>query len=158
MIKTKYTKGFEKFWQEWRKITGRGTDKPEAFRYWKRDRLEGDEDELIRILNLQDDERKRFKRRKEWIPEWCYCRKWLNNRRYEYVPEPPKKKLVKIRPLTEEEKKEYEKRYGPEARKRWSEYRAMVDKLDKKFEGKILSQSELNERRNQQIKALQNKD
>lgn len=84
MIKTKYTTGFEKFWRTWCDVTGKKTDKPEAFSYWKRDKLEGDEDELIRILLLQSDERKKTK---EWQPRWCFCRKWLNRRRYEYIPE-----------------------------------------------------------------------
>ena len=87
VIKTKYTTGFEKFWRIWKLTTGKTSDKPEAFGYWKRDRLEGDEDELIRILGLQAKERKK---NKGWKPDWCYCRKWLNKRRYEYVPEQQK--------------------------------------------------------------------
>jgi hypothetical protein len=92
MKKTKYTDGFEIFWDGWRHITGKEGDRPEAFAYWKRDSLEGDEGELLRILQLQQDERQRNKRKGQWIPEWCFCRKWLNKRRYEYIPEPPKKR------------------------------------------------------------------
>ena len=93
MIKTKYTKGFEAFWVAWKNVTGKVADKPEAFKYWKRDKLEGDEDELIKRLNLQQAERKRLKAKREWIPEWCFCRKWLNNRRYEYAPEEPQRRF-----------------------------------------------------------------
>ena len=131
MIKTKYTKGFEIFWKTWCGITGKKTDKPEAFGYWKRDKLEGDEDELIRILLLQNDERKRLKDKGVWQPVWCFCRKWLNKRRYEYVPEPPKKRIVEIvSPLTQEEKD----MYSPENKKRRAEYRKLVEKTAKNMD------------------------
>ena len=146
MIRTQYTKGFEKFWKVWRKVTNKGTDKPEAFKYWKRDKLEGDEEELIRRLNLQQAERKRFKSKGEWLPEWCYCRKWLNNRRYEYVPEPPKKrKEVKLEPLTKEEIE----RYNPEQVKARAEYRKAVDEMNKRLDAKsvYISTEKLNRRR-----------
>ena len=125
MIRTNYTSGFEKFWKVWKNITNKPTGKPEAFKYWKRDRLENDADELIRILYLQQTERKRLKGIREWVPEWCFCQKWLNKRRYEYVPEPPKRREIKSQPLTIEE----EERYSPETRKAKAEYLKLVDKL-----------------------------
>ncbi len=131
MIKTKYTVGFEKFWKTWRGVTGRDTDKPEAFKYWKRDRLEGDEDELIRRLLLQSGERKRIKALKIWQPEWCFCRKWLNKRRYEYVPEPPKERITKIVRFTKEEQEKYDKRNTPEARAAKAKYNKLKEKLFK---------------------------
>lgn len=130
MIKTKYTAGFEKFWKTWRGVTGKETDKPEAFKYWKRDKLEGDEDELIRRLLLQAAERKRIKALRIWQPEWCFCRKWLNNRRYEYAPEQPPKRITKFRAETKEEKRRYEEKYhSPEARAAKAKYNKLRDKL-----------------------------
>lgn len=129
MKATKYTIGFEKFWRTWRGVTGRVAGKPEAFKYWKRDKLEGDEDELIRRLLLQAGERKRIKSLRIWQPEWCFCRKWLNNRRYEYVPEPPEKRITKILRHTKEEEQEYAKRNTPEARAAKAEYVRLRDKL-----------------------------
>lgn len=130
MKATKYTIGFEKFWKVWRRVTGRVADKPEAFKYWKRDKLEGDEDELIRRLFLQADERKRIKSLRIWQPEWCFCRKWLNNRRYEYVPEPPQDRTVKLRAMTAEEEAEWNRIHNsPKARAAKAEYVKLRDKL-----------------------------
>ena len=131
MIKTKYTVGFEKFWKVWIAITRNFSGKYVSFKYWKRDKLEGDEDELIRRLRLQQDEKKRLKRRGEWQPQWCFCQKWLNRRRYEYVPEPPKEKRTKIVRFTKEEQVEYDKRSTPEARAAKAEYDKLSEKLFK---------------------------
>lgn len=153
MIKTKYTKGFEIFWKVWSRITNKKTDKPEAFKYWKRDKLEGDENELIRRLNLQQAERRRFEVKGEWIPAWCFCRKWLNRRRYEYVPEPPKTREIKVEPLTPEEIKAREEMNTPAARVAKAKYEKLRDELFGKDGRKILkplSQSEIDNRRNKQ--------
>lgn len=160
MIKTKYTAGFEKFWKTWKAITGEPTDKPVAFKYWKRDKLEGDVDELIRILKLQQAERERFKANGEWIPKWCFCRKWLNNRRYEYVPEPPKtRKIVPVK-LTPEEIKYRAEMNTPEIRAAKAEYIKLQEELFGKDGKKIIkpfSPKEFNDKRNQALNALKEK-
>ena len=158
MIKTKYTSGFDKFWKVWKDITGKESDKSEAFKYWKRDRLEGDEDELIRILGLQADERKRLKTKGEWQPPWCFCRKWLNKRRYEYIPEPPKKRETKYyqgEKFTEEEKEAIRYSNSPEGRKKRQEYYELVKKTVKKMD--VSSKVNVNNRRNTLLDKLEGK-
>ena len=112
MSRTNYTCGFEKVWKTWRGVTSKESDKPEAFRYWKRDKLEGDEDELIRILLLQADERKRIKALRIWQPEWCFCRKWLSRHRYEYIPESKKEDTAAEQRGLERKRQEIREMYG----------------------------------------------
>lgn len=130
MVKTKYTVGFEQFWKVWTTITRNFNGKYVSFKYWKRDKLEGDTDELIRRLRLQQAKRKMLKKRGEWQPQWCFCQKWLNRRRYEYVPELPRERKTKIRILTVEEKKQYEEKYNtPESRAAKAKYLKLQEKL-----------------------------
>ncbi len=151
MKKTKYTVGFEKFWKVWIAITRNFNGKFMAFKYWKRDKLEGDEDELIKRLDLQQDERKRLKVRGEWQPQWCFCQKWLNNRRYEYVPELPKNRVRKIIPLTTEEKEIY----SPEQVKKRAEYRKFVEESAERMDAKsILSKRSTSDKVNAQRELL----
>ena len=84
---TAYSSGFEVFWKEWCGITNRRQDKPEAFGHWKAKKLEGKESELIETLKLQHAERESDRKKKLFVPEWCWCRKWISKGRYEYRPE-----------------------------------------------------------------------
>ena len=53
-----YRPGFQKWWDAYRHREARGS-KSTAYRYWKRDKLEGREDELIALLH-------RFEATKDW--------------------------------------------------------------------------------------------
>ena len=87
MIRTAYSDGFEKFWHIWCAVTANANGKPMAFKYWKRDKLEAEADELIDILRAQEAEKKRDPRYHRGCPAWPWCQKWLNERRYEYKPQ-----------------------------------------------------------------------
>ena len=91
MKKTQYTSGFECFWKVWCDLTGNQQGKPMAFKYWKRDTLEADADCVVRILGSQVAEKKRLGTYSKGVPCWPWCQRWLSERRYEYIPEPPKK-------------------------------------------------------------------
>jgi hypothetical protein len=95
MKKYKYSDGFERFWLVWKAITKAEQGKPMAYKYWRRDRLEKDADVLIEILTKQARKRKEDKANNYWVPRWCWAQKWLNERRYEYVPEEPEKEQQK---------------------------------------------------------------
>lgn len=157
MIKTKYTVGFEKFWKVWISITRNFNGKFTAFKYWKRDKLEVDTDELIRILRLQQAERERFKARGEWIPGWCFCQKWINRRSYEYVPEPPKTREIVPVKLTLEEIKFRAEMNTPKTRAAKAEYIKLQEDLFGKNGKKIItpiSSKEFNDKRNAALNAL----
>lgn len=82
-----YTKGFETFWLAWKRITRQEQGKKKSMTYWKRDKLEGREKELIEILSKQSDYRKTNKIQGRFVPQWCWCQKWLNEERYDFVPD-----------------------------------------------------------------------
>ncbi len=98
-----YTDGFEIFWLAWKDITKKtGHPKKPAFAYWKRDRLEGREDELVEILRLQEDYRAQCRIKGTFVPSWPYCQRWLNEARYEFAPrDETKAKTVKSKPAIE---------------------------------------------------------
>jgi hypothetical protein len=95
----KYTSGFETFWQAWKKITGQLQGKKKSMTYWKRDKLEGREEEFITILKKQVEYRKKCKTQGRFVPQWCWCQKWLNEERYDFVPDIAR---PKPKPISEE--------------------------------------------------------
>ena len=82
-----YSKGFETFWKAWLTITRTPHDKKPSYRYWKRDKLEGKEEKIITILKKQEDGRVSDRIKGKFVPQWCYCQRWLHEARYEYVPD-----------------------------------------------------------------------
>jgi hypothetical protein len=88
MERHKYSEGFERFWFLWCRITKNQQGKYAAYRYWRRDRLEKDADEITEALKKQAAERKNRKARGYWVARWCWAQKWLNERRYEDGVEP----------------------------------------------------------------------
>ncbi len=81
----------------WSRLTQKKQGKFKSYSYWKKQKLESNADELIDTLYKQASERKKMRLKGGWVSEWCWCQKWLNEKRYEWVPEPPKPKFKPVK-------------------------------------------------------------
>lgn len=94
---TKYTVGFESFWRVWRQVTEDPSGKKPAFLSWQKQKLEGNEVELIARLAKQAKYRKWYKWKypKEFLASWRKCVTWLNQQGWEDEAEIPKSAPVR---------------------------------------------------------------
>ena len=115
MKRIQYSAGFEKFWTVWCRITGQREGKQKSFRYWKRDKLEPITDEIIEALIKNHKYRQWLKSKGDRLPNWCWCQKWLNEKRYLDVPDIPKPPPAPKRDMIAEYEGEYGK-YFKEAK------------------------------------------
>ncbi len=138
-----YSAGFEKFWVVWKNLTGEHQGKAKSLSYWKRDKLERRTDEIIDILYKQASERKRMRLSGRWVSRWCWCQKWLNEKRYEWVPEPPKPKPKPAEEIVKE--------CTPEKK---AKFRQIFDKMMSRTKVDVspLTEAEIHERKRKMIR------